>query len=388
MDFTPSGATLFARQQRTGRQRKEIAKPAKRAVHEMEDITVLGGWVNVGLALVKTTAGVVGRSPAMVADAAHSVSDLLSDVVTFATLRIGARRADTAMPYGYGKIEAVGAMLVAVLLTIGTWHVGRSSLTHLVLMRAASAKASLAQTGRLRGSVLALAAALGSIAAKETVARATERVAEKHNSLPLKVNAMHHRSDALSSVVAAVGIAGALCGWPYLDPLSGLIVAGFVGKMALEVWKESFASLVDAAANDVIEEVTSCLKKHSWPSHVAAFSGIRAKRTGNRHTVDLWVTLRPHRSLQGDVTAARARQQRRRKEASAIDPDATEGSKSTAAAATALLDEERLGGLFGREREPEPTAVPAIDAIESTQMIRSILMEEIPSICEVSIQLA
>ena len=132
MDFTPSGATLFARQQPAGIQRREIAKPAKRAVHEMEDITVLAGWVNVGLALVKTFAGVVGRSPAMVADAVHSVSDLLSDVVTFATLRIAARRSNTAMPYGYGKIEAVGAMLVAILLTVGTWHVGRSSLTHLV----------------------------------------------------------------------------------------------------------------------------------------------------------------------------------------------------------------------------------------------------------------
>ena len=105
----------------------------------MEDITVLAGWVNVGLALVKTFAGVVGRSPAMVADAVHSVSDLLSDVVTFATLRIASRRSNTAMPYGYGKIEGVGAMLVAVLLTVGTWHVGRSSLTHLVSMRAAPA---------------------------------------------------------------------------------------------------------------------------------------------------------------------------------------------------------------------------------------------------------
>lgn len=273
---------------------------SKAEVTEMERITALGGVVNLALCLVKVVAGVVSGSAAMVADAAHSLSDLLSDIVTWGAVKYGARSPTKAMPYGYGKYEPLGALVVAGMLTLGAATVFTHSARALWAVRAAATGAEAAAFGGWRGLV-AMGAAVISIGSKEWIARATEKVGKRFRSLPLKVNAQHHRSDALSSIVALVGTGGAVLGLPWLDPLSGLVVGLFVGKMALEIGQESFGMLVDARDDECIIKITECLgtakATAAFPPHLLGFSDIRARRMGNKWDVDMWIVLHEHTDM-------------------------------------------------------------------------------------------
>jgi len=277
-------------------ERKQVAEPStsKAEVTEMERVTALGGVVNLALCLVKVIAGIISGSAAMVADAAHSLSDLLSDVVTWGAVKFGSRRPTKAMPYGYGKYEPLGALLVAGMLTLGATTVFTHSLHALLALKASAATGAMGVGGfgGWRGLV-AMGAAAISIGSKEWIARATEKVGERFRSLPLKVNAAHHRSDALSSIVALVGTGGAVMGLPWLDPLSGLVVAGFVGKMAFEVGHESLGMLLDARDDECMEPVAACLDKIARCPllRVVGFSDVRARRMGNKWDVDMWMTL-------------------------------------------------------------------------------------------------
>merc|ERR1711935_64045 len=117
----------------------------------------------------------------------------------------------------------------------------------------------------------------------------------------LKVNAVHHRSDALSSVIALFGIGGSLLGFPCLDPVSGLAVAGLIGMMTVDVWREAFMTLVDAADAKATEEVTRCLKSRVRPDYIDHFSDIRVRRMGNKFHVDFWAVLRDEQWNSGRV---------------------------------------------------------------------------------------
>ena len=266
---------------------------------------------------------------------------------------------------------------------------------------------------------MALGAAVVSVASKEAIARATERVGAKHNSLPLKVNAMHHRSDALSSVVAAVGIAGAMAGglllepgspWraglARLDPLSGLIVAGFLGKMALEVWGEALAALVDANDEEVATDVAAALHGRRWPGHVAAFSGIRARRMGSRHHVDFTVTL-----LRGGHDDQQKQQHEMPWSSSSSSSSSLMDSPSFSFSPSffPLSDgsplyhhhhhhhhqsHERsllLAGILLRQQQQQQQQLSrqlsAAEAVKTTRAIREMILKEIPSVSEVCIQL-
>ena len=211
--------------------RSELKK-ASYADGEASRITWVGAAVNLSLALAKLVAGVVGNSAAMLSDAGHSLSDLVSDALTLVTLRMSALPPDIDHPYGHGRFESVGSLGIATLLLLAGLSFGQNAFAAL---RAPSAAPI---------SVRALWAAVASIVFKEVLYRATRRVGERMQSQVLIANAWHHRSDALSSVVALVGIGGAMAGWAWLDPLAATAVGGMVAWMGVEIARESVGAIV------------------------------------------------------------------------------------------------------------------------------------------------
>jgi len=254
---------------------------------EANRITWIGAVVNVLLAGFKLLAGLLCGSAALVADAGHSLSDLISDLVTLATLRVSRLPPDADHPYGHGRFEALGALMIGFLLVATAWGFGQhayADLAHQIAtyhfmsepVQAASSVGSAAH-GHAHGSGsgllgelaaglkqswfsstssgapswlrsehgAALLAAVASIGIKEWLYQITAAVGKKQNSQVLVANAWHHRSDALSSVVALVGIAGACLGFPMLDPLAGLGVAAMVATTGVHVGWDSIQQLTD-----------------------------------------------------------------------------------------------------------------------------------------------
>ncbi len=201
---------------------------------EKRRVTLIGALVNLLLSVAKIGIGWIGQSQALVADGVHSASDLVSDGLVLAAARWGAQDADDNHPYGHGRIETVATGLVGALLLLvaGGFVV--------------DASARLLDPERLLSPAwfVLLAAAL-SLLAKECLFRYTLGVARRLNSPLLAANAWHHRSDALSSVVVLVGVSGALLGWPWLDAVAAIVVAGLVARMGWRFLVEALAELVD-----------------------------------------------------------------------------------------------------------------------------------------------
>ncbi|ORY96453.1 cation efflux family-domain-containing protein [Syncephalastrum racemosum] len=209
----------------------DIQVAGKRGVQ----ITVIGMLSNVGLTVGKGAAGWLMNSASLLADAAHSMSDLLGDFVTLYTFKMSRKRPDTIYPYGYGKYETMGSLAVSSLLVAGAVGIGLHSL-HLLVQPSMAA------------SILDPKAAwfaFASVVVKEWLYRATLKIGQTERSSVLIANAWHHRSDALSSGVALVAILGSYAGFPILDPLGGLVVAGMLLRGSADMLTESLQELTD-----------------------------------------------------------------------------------------------------------------------------------------------
>ena len=193
-------------------------------------VTVVGSGVNFLLLLFKFFAGIVGHSAAMLADAVHSLSDFVTDIIVIVFVRISSKPEDEGHDYGHGKYETLATAIIGiVLLFVGfgiLWN-GASSIYHFLH------GGSLQEPG-----MLALIAALVSIVFKEALYRYTVFKGKKLNSQAVVANAWHHRSDALSSIGTAVGIGGAILlgnHWRVLDPIAAVVVSFFIMKVAVKL---------------------------------------------------------------------------------------------------------------------------------------------------------
>jgi len=241
-------------------------------------ITWIGAAINLFLAFFKAFAGVVSHSSAMISDAAHSFSDLISDVLTLVTLRMASVPPDEDHPYGHGRFESLGSLSIAGLLAMAGVTFG------------ASAFADLLQPTTMPHGKIALVAAVASIASKELLFRATDRIGRSLNSQMLIANAWHHRSDALSSIVALVGIAGGLLGLPILDPIAGLLVAGMVTTMGIRIGVEAMAQLTDTSDVAMADKLQAAA--HGVPG-VKSASQIRSRSMGGSYFVDMAIQVEP-----------------------------------------------------------------------------------------------
>ncbi|MFC1480507.1 cation diffusion facilitator family transporter, partial [Candidatus Omnitrophota bacterium] len=195
----------------------------------------LGISSNILLFAIKLFAGIFGRSQAMVADAFHTASDALTSVGVLIGFKIAEKPADEHHPFGHGRAESIAAKMVSLVLILVGLGIAYSSARVLI-------------TGNMTepGSI-ALIIGIVSICVKEFTYRRVLSAGKKINSVSLKTDAYHHRSDVLSSIAAVVGIAGAKLGQTFMDPLAGIIVAGFIIKMGVEAFHMAYDELMDAA---------------------------------------------------------------------------------------------------------------------------------------------
>mmetsp|Transcript_6860 Transcript_6860/g.20289 ORF Transcript_6860/g.20289 Transcript_6860/m.20289 type:complete len:555 (-) Transcript_6860:76-1740(-) len=270
-----------------------------RLKHAEDRITVVGALVNIGLSAMKFAAGILGNSAAMLADAAHSTSDLISDAVTFWSVRMGRLPPDEDHPYGHGRFEALGSLLISVMLLGTAWAIGWHSVScglsvlaeQSVIAQAAAASASSAHLHAIAApGPLTLGAALFSLLCKEWLYRATAAIGRNIGSSVVLANAYHHRTDALSSVIAFLGIGGSILGFPLLDPIGGVFVACMVGLAGVEVAFEALNQLTDAVDHNMVQRITDIVE--STPG-VVDHSDVRVRWSGSKLLVDVCVVVDP-----------------------------------------------------------------------------------------------
>mmetsp|Transcript_53261 Transcript_53261/g.98462 ORF Transcript_53261/g.98462 Transcript_53261/m.98462 type:complete len:470 (+) Transcript_53261:52-1461(+) len=240
---------------------------------EGHKVTLLAAVVNVVLSLLKLVLGFVSQSAALVADAAHSLSDLLSDAVTMLTLSVAQIPPDEDHPYGHGRFEAIGALGVGGLVTA-------AGLSMTSQIRAVFSAHAIVQTN------WALFAIIISILSKEVLYRMTAAVGKRLNSPVIMANAQHHRSDVWSSVVAFIGVVGASMGFTSLDPLAGAVVGIMVLRMGAEITVDAIGQLTDTANDEVMTTVTKAAKKVSGVQEVTS---ARARSMGSSWVAEVEV---------------------------------------------------------------------------------------------------
>ena len=258
----------------------------------------LGLLVNTVLAVVKFLAGVLGHSYALVADAIESAADVFSSLVVWGGLRLSARQADRDFPFGYGKAEPLAAAVVGVML------VGAGAGVAIQAAREI-------RTPHLAPAPFTLPVLLGVVAVKEILYRRVLRVGREVESTAVAADAWHHRSDALTSAAAAVGIGVALAGgeeWAAADDWAALAAAGVIGWNALRILRPAVADLMDRSAPPPVLERL----RHSalGVPGVVMVETLKARRAGLGLFVDIHVqaepdlTLRAAHVLSGKVKSA------------------------------------------------------------------------------------
>ena len=252
--------------------------------NELTKVTLLGSIGNLVLLSFKFVAGIVAGSSAMVADAVHSLSDFLTDLIVLVFVRIGAKPQDDSHDYGHGKFETLATLFVALAL------VG-AAIGIIVSGSLKIARWLQGETLETPG-MLALWAALLSILVKEVLFRITIAKGKALDSPAVIANAWHHRSDALSSIGAAIGIGGAILlgqRWAVLDPLASIVVGGMLVKVAWDLLKVSTGELTDSSLSAETErEIEDIIR--SFPQ-VSEPHNLRTRRIGNRIAIEAHVRL-------------------------------------------------------------------------------------------------
>lgn len=256
-------------------------------------VTLVGSVINVVLLLFKFVAGIIGHSAAMLADAVHSLSDFVTDVIVLVFIHISGKPQDKSHDYGHGKYETLAMTLIGVALL----------LVALGILNSGAMKIKLWLDGEQLEApgTIALWAALLSVVLKEGVYRYSMIKAHQLNSPAVEANAWHHRSDALSSIGTAIGIGGAIFlgqRWTVLDPIASVVVGIFIVKVSVSLLRRGIGDLLEQSLPDAVEEEILQM--------VAALPGLskphdlRTRRIGNHYAIEL------HILMDGNITLREA----------------------------------------------------------------------------------
>ena len=256
-------------------------------------VTLVGSVINVVLLLFKFVAGIIGHSAAMLADAVHSLSDFVTDVIVLVFIHISGKPQDKSHDYGHGKYETLAMTLIGVALL----------LVALGILNSGAMKIKLWLDGEQLEApgTIALWAALLSVVLKEGVYRYSMIKAHQLNSPAVEANAWHHRSDALSSIGTAIGIGGAIFlgqRWTVLDPIASVVVGIFIVKVSFSLLRRGIGDLLEQSLPDAVEEEILQM--------VAALPGLskphdlRTRRIGNHYAIEL------HILMDGNITLREA----------------------------------------------------------------------------------
>lgn len=246
-------------------------------------VTVVGAIVNLFLAVIKIVFGAIGHSHALLVDGIHSFSDLMTDAMVVFAAKKGSQQPDEDHPYGHARIEiAFAAILGGILIAVGVGIVIDA------LDRLASGNVVVPES-------ITLWVAFLSIVANEGLFQYTNIYARKINSSILKANAWHHRSDAISSIVVLIGIAGSIMGVPYLDTAAAIIVSMMIVKIGWEISRESVEQLVDKGLDP--EKVDSISQHIGEIPGVSQMHMLRTRQMGADALLDVHIEVAPQLSV-------------------------------------------------------------------------------------------
>lgn len=256
-------------------------------------VTLTGSVVNMALLVLKFVAGIVGNSAAMVADAVHSLSDFLTDIVVLAFVKLSSKPADHDHDYGHGKYETLATSIIGMALVVVALMLGWNGASKIIQ--------SLKGAPLESPGMIALVAAVVSIVLKEWVFRITKKVAVEVNSQALEANAWHHRSDALSSIGTAIGIGGAvLLGkrWVLLDPLAAIVVSVLIFITAVRLLRQASGELLEESLpRETEEKIEQIVYQDPLASDV---HNLRTRRIGSIIAIEM------HLRLPGDISLSEA----------------------------------------------------------------------------------
>ena len=247
-------------------------------------VSLVSMITNVVLTLLKLAAGLIAHSGAMISDAVHSASDIFSGLIVLLGVRISTKEPDEQHPYGHERYECVAALLLSGILAVVGGAIGIGAIRDIIS----------GNNTEIPGT-LALIAAIVSIVVKESLFWYTRGYAKKYRSTALHAEAWHQRSDALSSIGALIGIAGARMGVPVMEPIASLIIALFILRVAVRIFKDAIDQMVDHSCNEEAEEAfrSTALEQPG----VLGVELLRTRMFGNRVYVDLEIAADPNLTL-------------------------------------------------------------------------------------------
>jgi len=269
------------------------ANEFQRVANRVSVITIAA---NVILSVFKLVAGIVAHSGAMISDAVHSASDVFSTFVVMLGIHMAAKDSDKEHPYGHERLECVAAIVLAMILFMTGLGIGIKAFGNII----SGDYEDLQVPG-----ILALIAAIASIVVKEGMYWYTRHYAKKIDSGALLADAWHHRSDALSSIGALVGIGGARLGYPVMDSVASLVIFFFILKAAFDIFKDAMDKMVDHACDwETEEQMRDCVLAHE---KVLSIDMLQTRIFGNKIYVDVEIqvngdfTLREAHAIAEDV---------------------------------------------------------------------------------------
>lgn len=243
--------------------------------HVIGHLTIIGVLGNIILSLFKLFAGIFGNSAAMISDAMHSLSDVLATAIAFIGARASRKEMDHEHPYGHERIECIASQILSVILVI----------TAVGIMYSAVQSIMSGEYENNIPTVLPLIAAIVSIVVKEGMFWYTMHFAKIIDSDAFRADAWHHRSDALSSIGALIGIALAMMGIPIADPIACIVISAFILKVAWNIMNDSYRKMLDTSCDD---ETENCMRVSICAVEgVKSIDSLHTRLFGNRIYVDV-----------------------------------------------------------------------------------------------------
>ncbi len=214
----------------------------KKIIRKLSVVSIVGNFL---LSVFKIFAGSIGNSGAMLSDAIHSISDVFTTLIAYLGVKISNRKPDKAHPYGHERLECVASLVLGIILLLVALGIGWQGLENIISGNYATLEIP---------SIIALIAAIVSIAAKEAMYWYTIYYAKKIHSDAFRADAWHHRSDAFSSVGSLLGIGGAMLGFTVLDSVASVVICLFILKVVYDILKDSLSKMLDTACSEEFEE--------------------------------------------------------------------------------------------------------------------------------------
>lgn len=239
-------------------------------------VSIITIIVNFILSLIKLLAGIFGRSSAMISDAVHSISDVVSTIIVIVGLKISCKESDSKHQYGHERFESVATIILAFLLFITGIIIGYDGIKNLI------------NNDFKIPTYFAFFSAILSIGVKEWMYWYTIKVAKKINSSALKADAWHHRSDAISSVGSLLGITFSMLGLVYMDLIASIVIAIFIIKISVDIFIESINKMLDSSCDEeTIEKIEKVVLRTKG---VIGIESLKTRMFGNKIYIDIEVS--------------------------------------------------------------------------------------------------